>query len=319
MDQQEAHEQTYAAAKATYNELAKLRSEVEPEVAALKGQAEGQGAAVTTLTEGITQALKLQWEVLNSKLQDDTQKIINAARTEFDIVKTDLGKLQDWTQRAIKQQQDDRVEACEINKDATETLSNKVQTLRRKIQDFSASMVEDLLPSPKRQRTSGQDLSHFFGPIDAPTSAPPPLPLFATDSTDKKEPRNLPLPANFNRTSTKLKEFLSKVESPFERMPQTYGTTNDKILFIADLLTDGAHTWYSANKFMRYPDPQSGYLEWDTYTRFKCEFITAHLNLHESREAKTELKKEFQRKGEAMKDFIAQVRVLQLVAYLTKE
>jgi len=75
-DQQEAHEQTYAAAKATYDQLAKLRSEVEAEVAALKGQAEGQGTTVTTLTENITQALKLQWEALTSKLQDDTQKII---------------------------------------------------------------------------------------------------------------------------------------------------------------------------------------------------------------------------------------------------
>ena len=53
-DQQEACEQTWAAAKATYDELVKLRSEVEAEVAALKGQAEGQGVAVTTLTENIT-------------------------------------------------------------------------------------------------------------------------------------------------------------------------------------------------------------------------------------------------------------------------
>ena len=138
-DQQEAHERTYNAAKATYNELAKLRSEVEAEVAplkgqatydelaklrsevevevaALKGQAEGQGAAVTTLTENITRVLKLQWEALTSKLLDDTQSIINAART----------KLQDWTQRAIKQEHDNCVESCEINKDATETLPNKV-------------------------------------------------------------------------------------------------------------------------------------------------------------------------------------------------
>jgi len=64
---------------------------VEAEVAALKGQAEGQGAAVTTLTENITQVLKLQWEARTSKLQDDTQSIINAARTEFDIGKMDLG------------------------------------------------------------------------------------------------------------------------------------------------------------------------------------------------------------------------------------
>jgi len=127
-DQQEAHERTYNAAKAIYDELAKPRSEVEAEVAALKRQAEGQGPAVTTFTENITRVLKLQWKALTSKLQDDTQSIINAARTEFDMAKMDLGKLEDWTQRAIKQEQDDRMESCEINKYATETLSNKVQT-----------------------------------------------------------------------------------------------------------------------------------------------------------------------------------------------
>jgi len=191
-------------------------------------------------------------------LQGDTQKIINDARTKFDAVKTDLGKLHDWTQRAIKQEQDDRIESCEINKDANESLSNKVQTCRRKIQDVSASRVENLPLSPKRQRTSGQDLSHLFGPFDALTSASPPRSPIATDPTNKKEPGNLPLPAKFNRTSTKLKEFISKVESTFERMPQTYCTTNDKILFISDLLTDGGYTWDSANEHKEYLDPQSG-------------------------------------------------------------
>ena len=56
-----------------------------------------------------------------------------------------------------------------------------------------------------------------------------------------------------------------------------------------------------------------------TYARFILVFTQAHQNLHESSEAKTEVKKEYQRKGEPMKDFIARVRVLQLVAKLTKE
>ena len=170
-------------------------------------------------------------------------------------------------------------------------------------------MVEDLPPSPKRKKTVGQDLSHLFSPIDAPTSAPPPPPI-AADPTNKKEPRNLPLPTKFNGTSTKLKEFIFKVESTFEHMLLTYCTTNDKILFIADLLKDCAYTWYLVNEHKRYPDPQSGYLECDTYTRFKRELMTAHQNLHESREAKMAMKKEFQEKGELIKDFIAQVRIL---------
>jgi len=44
-DQQEDHECTCNVAKATYNDLAKLKWEVEAEIVALKGQAEGQGAA----------------------------------------------------------------------------------------------------------------------------------------------------------------------------------------------------------------------------------------------------------------------------------
>jgi len=52
---------------------------------------------------------------------------------------------------------------------------------------------------------------------------------------------------------------------------------------------------------------------------FKCEFRTAYQNLHESHETNTELKNEFQREGKLMKDFNAQVRVLQMFANLTKE
>ena len=178
--------------------------------------------------------------------------------------------------------------------------------------------MEDIPPSPKRQRTVGQDLSHLFGPIDAPTSAPPPPPI-TTDPTTKKEPRTLHLLAKFNGTSTKLKELISKVESTFERIHQTYSTTNDKILCIADLLIHGTHTWYLANEHKRHPDPQSGYLECNTYARFKREFMTAHQNLHESWEAKATIKKEFQKKGKLIKDFIGQVRILQLVADLTRE
>ena len=90
-DQQEAQKRTYNAAKATYDESAEQRSEVEGEVVALQGQAEGQGVAVTTLLENNTLVLKLQWQALTSKPPDDPSKFINIAITEFDIVKTDLG------------------------------------------------------------------------------------------------------------------------------------------------------------------------------------------------------------------------------------
>jgi len=96
-------------------------------------------------------------------------------------------------------------------------------------------------------------------------------------------------------------------------MLQTYSTANDEILFIADPLTDVAYTWYSGNENQRYPNPQSGYLAWDIYTRFKREFMTPHQNPHESRE------NEFSRKGNPMLNLMPQVMVLQLVANLTKQ
>jgi len=44
-------------AKATYEELTTLRQQVKDEIAALKGQAEGQQEAVATLTEKIKETL----------------------------------------------------------------------------------------------------------------------------------------------------------------------------------------------------------------------------------------------------------------------
>ena len=85
-DQWVAHKRIYAAAKVTYDKLVKLSPEVEAQVAALKGQAEGLGVTVTTLPENITQVPKPQLEPHTSKLQDDTPKIINSAKTEFDIL-----------------------------------------------------------------------------------------------------------------------------------------------------------------------------------------------------------------------------------------
>jgi hypothetical protein len=316
-EQQQAHQTTFNAAKATYEELGKLRSQVETEVAAIKGQAEGQEEAVSALTKNITTALEQTWSTFEDKLKEDTQKIIDAATAEFDAVKSDLVKLHSWTNDAIKQEQRDRMDSCEVNKDAVEALSRSVQSLRQKTRDVANTRRERRTTTPEDQMNTGRRITDLIDRAAQRTSAPPPPPPLPL--ADKKEPRNLPLPAKFDGNATKLKEFISKVESTFERMPLTYSSTNDKILFVADLLTGGAYTWYSANEHKRSPDPQSGFVEWDTYGRFKKDLVEVHQNLHEAREAKTALKKEFQKKGELMKDFIARVRVLQLVADFSKE
>jgi len=56
-DQQAAHKFIYDSAKATYEELTTLRRQVKDEIAALKGQAEGQQEAVATLTDKIKATL----------------------------------------------------------------------------------------------------------------------------------------------------------------------------------------------------------------------------------------------------------------------
>ena len=56
------------------------------------------------------------------------------------------------TQIAIKQELDDHIESRKIYKDIKESLSNKVQTLMRKIQDVSTSRLENLhLPQKDKE------------------------------------------------------------------------------------------------------------------------------------------------------------------------
>jgi len=103
-DQQAAHKIIYDAAKATYEKLTTLRQQVKDEIAALKGQAEGQQEAVVTLTDKIKATLVIQWEILIKKLEEENVKVIGAAQAEFDQIIADLGSLNEWSQQAVKQE-----------------------------------------------------------------------------------------------------------------------------------------------------------------------------------------------------------------------
>jgi len=78
-DQQAAHKIIYDGAKATYEELTTLRQQVKDEIAALKGQAEGQQEAVATLTDEIKATLVIQLETLIKKLEEENANVIGAA------------------------------------------------------------------------------------------------------------------------------------------------------------------------------------------------------------------------------------------------
>jgi len=78
-----------------------------------------------------------------------------------------------------------------------------------------------------------------------------------------------------------LEEFIEEVDNIFEGMPLCYSTTSEKILYVSDLLTERADVWYCGNQHKRIANEQTKWLEWDSYRRFKNEFMEAHQNHHE--------------------------------------
>jgi len=128
----------YDGAKATYEELTTLRQQVKDVIAALKGQAEGQQEAVATLTDKIKATLVIQWATLIKKLEEENAKVIGAAQAEFDQIKADLQSLHEWSQQAVKQEQEECSKSCENNKWSIEALDRTTATLRGKIKDLES-------------------------------------------------------------------------------------------------------------------------------------------------------------------------------------
>jgi len=336
-DQQAAHKIIYDGAKVTYDELTTLRQQEKDEIAAPKGEATGQKEAVDTLTDKIKTALVIQWEALIKRLGEENNKIIGAPQAEFDQSKADLQSLHDWSQKAIKQEQDDRSKSCENNKESIETVDRTTTTIKRKLKDrenitskrkrdISADIEEEI----RRHRTppSLRDgLGRGLGRTIPPPPPPPPPPETRITLGQqavpvplvKKEPRNLPYPSKFDSTSSKLQEFVQKVDNIFERMPLSYSTTSEKILYVSDLLTGRPDVWYCANQYKRLPNELTKWLEWDSHGRFINEFMEAHRNHHEQREAKQTMLKDYQRKGERMVNYISRNKAHQLIACLSRE
>jgi len=49
-------------------------------------------------------------------LEEENAKVIGVAQAEFDQIKADLRSLNEWSQQAVKQKQEDRSKSCENNK-----------------------------------------------------------------------------------------------------------------------------------------------------------------------------------------------------------
>jgi len=163
-DQSAALKIIYDGAKTTCHELTTLPQQVKDEITVLKGEAAGQKEAVETLTDKSKAALVIQWEPLIKKLGEENDKIIGEAQAEFDQINADLKNLHDWSQKAIKQEQDDRSISCENNKESIETLDRTITTIKRKLKDLDKTTTKrnrgisaDIEEEIRRHRT----LPHF--------------------------------------------------------------------------------------------------------------------------------------------------------------
>jgi len=187
---------------------------------------------------------------MTNLLKTETTSIVEAARKDFKEVNDQLVQLHEWTKQKIEQETQDRINSDTTINEAGEAALKNIASRNRKLRD-----PEDPLgtASPKRQKPPPDTTRHF-----RPQSEIPPPPL------TKKEPRNVTQPDKYNGSSAKLKAFLNDVATVFERMPVTYETAKDKILYVGALLTDSAKTWYLANEQKRKPDPLSGWTVWVT-------------------------------------------------------
>jgi len=102
-------------------------------------------------------------------------------------------------------------------------------------------------------------------------------------------------------------------------MPITYSSANDKILYVAALLTGSAKQWYLANETRRKLDPQSGWCLWARYKDFLKDFTSVHENRNEVQEAQRNIQMEFQKAGELIQDYVSKMRTLNIVANLPRD
>jgi len=75
---------------------------------------------------------------LIKKLEEENTKVIGAAQAEIDQTKADLRSLNEWSQQAVKQEQEDYSKSCENNKESIEAHDRTTATLRWKIKDLES-------------------------------------------------------------------------------------------------------------------------------------------------------------------------------------
>jgi len=263
--QQEAQNAIFPAAKTMYNDLNTLQDQVKAEMAALLATSSTQTEKVHTVTEQISGTLSKQWEDQTKVVNSETTTIIDGAKERFDHVNQELIKLYDWIRKSIDQDVQDRIASDKAVGEIAIAAVDTGKSLKRKQKESPAPLG---MASMKRQRQHQPDIT-----LDLrETSGPPPPPQ------TKKEPWNISQPDKYDGYSTKLKPFLNDVTNAFEHMPITYNLANDKIFYVAALLTESAKQWYLVNETWHKPNPHSGWCAWARYKDFLKDFIAVHEN-----------------------------------------
>jgi len=223
--QQEAQNAIFLVAKMTYNDLKTLRDQVKAEMPALLATSSTQTEKVHTHTKQISGALTKQWEDLTKAIKTETTTIVDSAKERFDQVNQELIKLYDWTKKSIDQAVQDRIASDKAVGEIAIAAVDAIKSLKRKQKKSPAPLGT---ASTKRQWQPQPDITLDLS--ETSKASPPPQ--------TKKEPRNIPQPDKYDGSSTKLKPFLNNVANVFERILITDDSANNKILYVAALLTE---------------------------------------------------------------------------------
>jgi len=134
---------------------------------------------------------------MTNLLKTETTSIVETACTELKGVNEQLVQLHEWTKKKIEQETQDRINSDTTIKEAGEAALKNIVSLTRKLRD-----PEDPLgtASTKGQRPPSDTTRNSYqqSKIPSPTLI-------------KKEPRNVPQPDKYDRSSAKLKVILNDV------------------------------------------------------------------------------------------------------------
>jgi len=140
---------------------------------------------------------------LIKRLVEETDKIIGAAQSEFDQIKADLQSIHDWSQKAIKQEQDNRLKSCQNNKESIETLDRTSTTTKHKLKDLenttskrkrgSSDNIEEEIRRHRTPPTLRDGLGRGLGGTIPPPPRPPPPPQPDTRITLGQQVAPVPL------------------------------------------------------------------------------------------------------------------------------